>query len=77
MVYSLVIWSVLDFLPKKELLRVQCLQKYIYNRIIPSYFGNKEFRRNVLGQMKIPEYHIQNAVLFFQDDAEGTYYTLN
>lgn len=27
--------------------------------------------------MKIPEYRCQNAVLFFQDDAEGAYYTLN
>ena len=77
LVYSLSICNIMDYLPKRDLLRLQCLCKYMYETVAPNYFGNRQFRFQVLGQMRLPEVKVQNAVLFFQDDGEGNFYSLN
>lgn len=55
----------MDFMSKKELIRIQCLQKFMYDKVVPKYFGNRDYRQAALAQMKIPEYNTQNALLFF------------
>ena len=47
--YSLSITTIMDYLPKSDLLRLQCLCKYMHTSITPNYFGNRQFRANVLG----------------------------
>ena len=55
---------------------MQALSSILYREMIPKYFVHFKERANVLSSMKIPENVSRNALLFFQDDADGVFYTL-
>ena len=46
---------ILDFVEAKNLLKIQLINKYLYNKLIPLYFSKGGIRKSLLQCMRIPE----------------------
>ena len=65
MLFSYSFKSVLDFVTASELLKLQLINKYVYNSLMPTYFSTSKERKNILSKLKIPEKICRKAILLF------------
>jgi hypothetical protein len=59
--------SILDYIPAKDLLTIQTLNKAAYQKVIPEYFGNSVERRRTLSKLSMDRKDSarREAFLFF------------
>ena len=69
--------KILDFVPAKCIFKFQLLSKFIYNEIIPKYCVNWIQRSSTFSKLHIPELKSKAAILLFQDDLPGSFYSLD
>ena len=63
--------NILDFIPSKEIMKIQLISKYVYDEIVPKYCLNWLSRSSILQSFYIPERKSKAALLLFQDDLPG------
>ena len=51
MIYSFSFNHIMNYMTGPELLRIQLLNKYIYDTLMPKYFMTSKDRRNILSKM--------------------------
>ena len=55
--------GILDFLPARQIIRLQVLSKLMYFNIVPNYCTHSEARSKILQQFRLPE-RVQRKSLF-------------
>ena len=69
--------NILDFIPAKNIFKLQLLSKFVYSEIMPKYCLNWKLRSSTFSKMYIPERKSKAAILLFQDDIPGSFYSLD
>lgn len=57
--------NILDFIPSKNIFKLQLLSKFIYNELIPKYCFNWILRSSTFSKFHIPERKSKAAILLF------------
>ena len=70
MLYSYSFTHILDFMTAPELLKMQQVNRFLYDSLLPQYFSTTADRRHVLRSMAIPQYNTKQSILLFQNKCE-------
>ena len=70
MLFSYSFKSILDFQTAKDLLKIQQLNRYLYETFIPNYFATCKERKNNLMKLKIGNMINREAILLFQGQSQ-------
>lgn len=64
-IFSMAFVNILDFIPSKDIFKLQLLCKFVYNEIMPKYCLNWQIRSSTFSKLIIPERKSKAAILLF------------